>query len=156
LGSMGRVLGISCSKGGVLLALVGDDGSLSASPDRVKPSALLAEDEALRAMLADLGRIISSARVSRVRLLLPEASVGHKHPDIAPRIAYETLFRLAAFQAGVPVEQLSRSEARRRLGLGTRGEFEKLLTEEIIGLPVGRYWSEGRKLAMAAALADIG
>src|SRR4051812_34583927 len=51
LDGMGRILGISCSKSGVLLALVGDDGSLSAFPDRVESSALLEEDEALQALL---------------------------------------------------------------------------------------------------------
>jgi hypothetical protein len=138
----------------VLLALVGDDGSLSAVPDRVAPSALLEEGEALEALLEDLRRVISSAHVSQVRLLLPDTGATYRHPEIAPRIAYETLVRLAAFQAGVAVEQLSRREARSRLGLPMQGSFEKLLTEAVVGRPVGRHWNDGRKLAMAAALAN--
>ena len=138
----------------MLLALVGDDGSLSAVPDRVELSALLEEGEALEALLEDLRRVISSARVSEVRLLLPDPSVTYRHPEIAPRIAYETLIRLAAFQVGVAVEELSRRDARTRLGLPMQGSFEKLMTEAVVGPSVGRHWSDGRKLAMAAALAN--
>jgi hypothetical protein len=54
----------------------------------------------------------------------------------------------------VAVEQLPRREARTRLGLPLQGAFEKLLTEAVVGRPVGRHWSDGRKLAMAAALAN--
>jgi hypothetical protein len=137
-----------------MLALVEEDGSLSAVPDRVDRSALLQDGEALEALLSDLRSVISSARVSLVRLLLPDASGTYRHPEIAPRIAYETLVRLAAYQAGVTVEQLSRQEARRRLGLPARGAFSDLLTEQVVGPPVGRHWSAGRKLAMAAAIAN--
>lgn len=135
-------------------ALVGDDGSLSDVPDRVEPSALLEEGEALEALLANLRGVISSARVSQVRLLLPDPGVPYRHPEIAARIEHETLVRLAAYQEGLAVEQLSRGEARTRLGLPTRGKFEELLTEAVVGRSVGRHWHDGRRLAMAAALAN--
>jgi hypothetical protein len=151
--SMDRILGVWCTSSAVLFALA-DGGLVSAQPDRTDPIALLDDGEALEGMLESLRRVIVGTDVSRVRLLLGESGYPVRLQQAAPRITHETLVRLAAYRAGVPIEMLSRSDARARLGLPQAGDFEELLTDDVVGPPVGRFWSKGRKLAAAAALAN--
>ena len=71
---------------------------------------------------------------------------------IAPRAALETLVRLAAVRAGIPIEVLPRPTVRARLGLPRSGDLGSHV-EARIPEPVGRYWNAGRNVAGLAALA---
>jgi len=104
-------------------------------------------------MLDDIGRVLAEVKPDAVRILMPEQTYDDSYARIAPRATLETLVRLGAHRAGVPVEMLHRNSARARLGLPRGGKFDGHLPAAIGGA-VGKYWSVGRNLAVAAALAE--
>jgi hypothetical protein len=68
------------------------------------------------------------------------------------RVVLETLVRLAAVKAGMPVEMTHPKTIRARLGCGVEGRLEDHLNE-VLPDEVGHYWRAGRGLAAMAALA---
>lgn len=121
--------------------------------ERLRAPALYEETERLRKLLDAAGRVIAETRVEVVRVLLPEQPYSGSYNSLAPRAALETLVRLAADDADIPVQLLHRSTARARLGMPRRGKFEDHI-RSVIPNPVGRYWADGRRLAAAAAIAE--
>src|SRR3712207_410823 len=103
-----RALGVVCKKDEILLA-VADDGELvDGEAEKLTAPALLEESERLQGMLEDIDRMLAEVRPDVVRVLLPEQTYDDSYARIAPRVALETLVRLAAVNAGISVEMLKR------------------------------------------------
>lgn len=149
---MSVVLGVNCKKDEVLLAVARDGELVDSGTLKLKASVLLEETEGLTAMLEDIARVVAEVKPDVVRVLLPEPTYEDSYKRIAPRASLETLVRLAAHRASVPVELLNRNSARARLGMPKSGKFEGHIPSTV-GEPVGKYWNAGRNLAAAAALA---
>jgi hypothetical protein len=148
------VLGVNCSTDCAYLA-VSSDGELRAdSVELVSAPALGESSEQLLAVLDELKRVVGEVEAERVVLLRPEGGrMGKRtHSEHVPRIALETLVRLAAVETGRSIELLARPTLRSRLKLPTEG---KLVTHLSSRIPekVGSNWSEERQLAALAALA---
>jgi hypothetical protein len=98
--------------------------------------------------------VFAEVVAEKVLLLRPESGRMTKrtHSEYVPRIALETLVRLAAAETGRPIELLARPTLRSRLKLPNEG---KLVTHASLRIPqkVGINWSEERQLAALAALA---
>jgi len=94
-----------------------------------------------------------AASARRIVLLMPEQG-RHKrtYQELAPRVALETLVRVAAVQEGIPIEVLARPTVRSRLGIPRAGELASHVAT-VVTEPVGRYWTAGRDVAALAALA---
>jgi hypothetical protein len=99
--------------------------------------------------------VIREYRVDRASLLLPERGSLQQsgYFMVAPRVALETVIRLAAVMLGVPVVLLERATIRARLECPKTGNLETHV-ERVISQPIGRYWKAGRGLAAMAALAE--
>lgn len=144
---------MSCKTDVILLALA-ENGVLIEDPhERLLASEMLEETEQLRALQDDVGRAITETGADTVRVLLPELTYKGSYAALAPRVALETLVRLAGTEANVTVEVLQRSTARARVGMARAGKFEDQIAS-VIPARVGRYWAEGRRLAAVAAIAD--
>lgn len=148
---MGRVLGVACSKDELLLVVASEGSLVDDRHEKLVTAAVLEETERLQAMQADIDRTLLEVQPELVRLLMPEQTYKDSYARIAPRVALETLVRLACVRAGIPVEMLHRNTARSRLGLPRKGKLEDLMAG--VTEPVGKYWNAGRSLAAAAALA---
>jgi hypothetical protein len=146
-------LGVVC-RSDLIYLCVSIDGQVQATPDRIEAPAMLETEERLDAILADLDRLLVQVQPGGARLLLPELTYEGRYSRIAPRVALETLVRVACLRRDVQLELLQRRTARTRLDLAQTGSFEDHLTTAAIGEPVGKYWNAGRVLAAAAALAD--
>jgi hypothetical protein len=150
---MARALGVSC-KSDVIFFAVGQDGVLvDDQHERLRAPALYEEAERLKGIVDAIGRVIAETSVEVVRLLPPEQTYEGRYSALAPRATLETLVRLAAHTAGVPVEVPHRSTARSRVGMPPKGNFEGNIAS-VIPTPVGRYWNAGRRLAAIAAIAE--
>jgi hypothetical protein len=90
----------------------------------------------------------------KVVLLKPEGGPTPKktHAAFVPRIALETLVRLAAVEGETEIEVLARPTVRKRLELPTKGPLAEHVPLRIPS-KVGKNWSEERQLAALAALA---
>lgn len=155
MGHVTRTLGVWCKSAEIMFA-VASDGVVIDDRDheRVRAPALYEETEGLKRLLEAVGRVVVETGAERVRVLLPEQMYKGSYGSLAPRATLETLVRLAAENAEVPVELLHRNTARARVGMPKRGRFEDHV-ETVIPIPVGRYWAGGRKLAAIAAIAGV-
>jgi hypothetical protein len=149
-----RALGVWCKKEEVLFA-VADDGRLVDDDHRLLHAspALLEASEALQGTQDDVGRVIAEVAPDVVRILQPEQRYEGSYISLAPRVTLETLVRLAAVRAGVPVEMLHRATARARVGVPQKGKLETHVPK-VFPAPVGKYWARGRQLAAIAAVAE--
>lgn len=131
-----------------------DSKITSGALERLDVPALGEASARLVETLDDLGRLLADVCPDRVALLLPEHSPQHKktHAEIAPRVALETLVRLAGVRADVPVEVLARRTVRSRLNLPSKGTLSEHVGR-CVHEPVGRYWNDKRDVAALAALA---
>jgi hypothetical protein len=116
-----------------------------------------AQHEATEELLAtrdDVRRIIRELKADKVVLLQPEERQPRKpgYQELMPRIALETVIRIAAVEDDVAVELLPRPTVRARLDLPRSGPLDSHV-EIVIEKPIGRYWNEGRGVAALAALA---
>jgi hypothetical protein len=148
------VLGVNCSTHGAFLAVV-VDGELSAGHVEYIDAPNLAESsEELKSVLDELIRVIREVKADKVVLLKPEGGPIPKktHAAFVPRIALETLVRLAAVETETKIEVLPRPTLRTRLELPAKG---KLAEHVPLRVPskVGKNWGEERQLAALAALA---
>jgi hypothetical protein len=86
---------------------------------------------------------------------MPEQS-RHKqtYQEIAPRVALETLARIAAVEEKIAIEVLPRPTVRSRLGISRADDLASHVGKTI-AQPVGRYWTAGRDVAALAALAGL-
>jgi len=148
-----KVVGVTCSTKTALFSLVEDGRVVTAPVERVEVASLHEASEELEATLSELGRVYAQFKPDLVVLLMPEQSRFKKtYQEIAPRIALETLVRLAAVRAEIPIEVLPRPTVRARLKLPRKGDLASHVSERI-SQPVGRHWTAGRDVAALAALA---
>jgi hypothetical protein len=149
-----NVLGVNCSTHGAFLA-VAIEGELSADHVEYIDAPNLAESsEELKSVLDELSRIINEVKADKVVLLKPEAGPIPKrtHAAFVPRIALETLVRLAAVETEKEIEVLSRPTVRARLELPAKGKLAEHVPQRI-PTKVGKNWGKERQLAALAALA---
>jgi hypothetical protein len=148
------VLGINCSTDCAYLAVVEGGEVRAGAVELVAAPALGQSSDQLEAVLEDLKRALGEVGAEKVVLLKPEGGGMAKrtHSEHVPRIALETLVRLAAVETGRPIELLARPTVRSRLNLPSEG---KLVTHVGSRIPqkIGSNWSEERQLAALAALA---
>ena len=148
-----RVLGVTCSTKVALLTKV-EDGAISANSfEKIEVGALHEASAELVATLEEISRALAHIEPDLVVLLMPEQSrFSRPHSEVAARVALETLVRLAAASAEIPVEILPRPTVRARLKLPKKGDLASHV-EEVYTEPVGRYWGAGRNVAALAARA---
>jgi hypothetical protein len=98
--------------------------------------------------------VIKEVKANTVVLLKPEGGPVPKKPHGAfvPRIALETLVRLAAVETETEIEVLPRPTLRTRLELPAKGRLAEHVPSRIPS-KVGKNWGEERQLAALAALA---
>jgi hypothetical protein len=125
------------------------DGELSdGHVEYIEAPNLAESSEELKSVLDELSRVINEVSADKVVLLKPEGGRTPKgtHAAFVPRIALETLVRLAAVETGTEIEVLARPTVRSRLELPTKG---KLAEHVPLRIPakVGKHWSKERQLA---------
>jgi hypothetical protein len=148
------VLGVTCSNTVALLTAV-EYGQVVASPVyRIEVASLSEASAELEATLEEIGRALSQIKPERIVLLLPEQTPRFKYTytQLAPRVTLETLFRLAAVRAELPIDLMPRPTLRSTLGLPQTGDLASHTTE-LLDQSVGPYWNAGRNIAGLAALA---
>jgi hypothetical protein len=145
-------MGVTCEAGQINVAAVTDGEVVDGIVERIPAPAGLEEHDRLWAVHSDLVRAINEIKPEKIVILCPESRYTASHKALTPRIALETVVRLAGAKENVPVELLSRPTVRSRLGLPKTGGLDTHLSEAI-ATPVGRYWNAGRGLAAMAAMA---
>jgi hypothetical protein len=146
-----KVLGVTCTGTSVFFAVSNAGEVLSGPPERVDVASLYDASTELEATLTEVGRVIAQVRPDLVTVLMPEYYKA-SYAEIAPRAALETLVRLAAVRADVPVEMIARQTVRARLKLPVDGKLSTHVAMRI-AQPAGKYWTAGRDVAALAALA---
>lgn len=136
-----------------MFSIVENEQVVTGPVERVEVSSQHEASEELEETLAELGRGLAQIKPDLVVLLMPEQSRFKKtYHEIAPRVALETLVRLAAVRAEIPIEVLPRATVRARLKLPRNGDLASHVADRIPE-PVGRHWTIGRDVAALAALA---
>jgi hypothetical protein len=134
------------------------DGELADHHVEYIDAPTLAESsEELASVLDEMSRVIGEVEADKVVLLKPEGGPTPKrtHAAFVPRIALETLVRLAAVQTQTEIEVFPRPTVRARLNLPSGGKLAEHVSSRI-PTKVGRNWSEERQLAALAAIAAGG
>jgi hypothetical protein len=150
-----RTVGVSCTPHIAYLTLAVDAEIEEAPVERVEVAAQYEASAELLSTLGEIKRAFGQLRPDKVGLLMPEQSRHKKtYQEIAPRVALETLVRIAVVEAGIDIEVLARPTVRARLRIAKKGDLSSHVGEAI-GKPVGHYWSKGRDIAGLAALAII-
>jgi hypothetical protein len=148
-----RSVGVTCTPHLAYLTLA-IDGAVAETPvERVEVAAQYESSEELVSTLNEIKRALGQLQPDRIVLLMPEQG-RHKrtYQELAPRVALETLVRVAAVQERIPIEVLPRPTVRSRLGIPRAGELASHVAT-VVTEPVGRYWTAGRDVAALAALA---
>ena len=145
-------MGVTCEAGRINVAAVADGEVLEDVVERIPAPTGLEEHDRLWAVHDDVIRAIKEIKPEKIVILCAESRYTASHKAFTPRIALETVVRLAGAKEDVPVELLSRPTVRSRLDLPKKGGLDAHLNQAI-PKPVGRYWTAGRGLAAMAALA---
>jgi hypothetical protein len=150
-----RSVGVTCTPHVAYLSLAINGAIAEAPVERVEVAAQYESSEELLSTLDEIKRALGQLRPDVVVLLMPEQS-RHKrtYQEIAPRVALETLVRIAAVQEKIAIEVLPRPTVRSRLGIARAGDLASHVGTTIAD-PVGRYWTAGRDVAALAALAGL-
>jgi hypothetical protein len=152
-GSAMRVLGVNCTSTAAYFAVADRNVLASDMPERLKPSIGMESGMRLLEFKSEVSNVLGKATPDRVMLLLAEPKEkGGTHQQHAPRIAMETLIRVAAAEEDLPLDLLQRATVRSRLALPKTGSLLDALNKADIEA-VGQYWTTGRGLAALAALA---
>jgi hypothetical protein len=127
---------------------------IDAPVHRIEVAALSEASVELEATLDEVGRALSQIGPDLIVLVLPEQSPRFKYTynQIAPRVTLETLIRLAAVRADIPIEVMSRATVRSKLSLPRKGDLASDVPA-CVARPTGPYWNAGRNVAALAALA---
>jgi hypothetical protein len=156
--AMVRTLGIHCDPRHAYIAVVEDGAVIDCGKHRERLSVPASEQsQALNALLEDTVQLIRALEVVGVSILPAETadpSIRRNPASLTARNTLETVMRLAAVRAGVPVEVTARATARARLGLPRTGKLDSHLGT-IFPYSAGEapaYWTTGRGLAAMAAL----
>jgi hypothetical protein len=146
---------VNCSSSYTFLALAEDGEVVPVEPERYAPPSGEASAR-LNRFYEGFAEILSDIEPDEVGLILPESDPRQRpsYASLEPRIAMETLVRLATVRAEprIGMQVLPRRRVRSRLGLSQSGKLH-LLATELLPEPVGRYWKDKRDLAALAALA---
>ena len=145
-------MGVTCEAGRINVAAVEDGEVVDGVVERIPAPAGLEEHDRLWAVHDEVIRAIKQINPEKIVILGAEGQYTASHKAFTPRIALETVVRLAGSKEDVAVELLSRPTVRSRLDLPKRGGLDSHLNQ-VIAKPVGRYWTAGRGLAAMAALA---
>ena len=147
-------LGVNCNTHCAFFAVAVDGELRDGHVEYIDAPNLAESSEELKSVLDELSRVINEVNADKVVLLKPEGGPTPKktHATFVPRIALETLVRLAAVETDTEIEVLARPTVRSRLELPTKGPLAKHVSLRIPG-KVGKKWSEERQLASLAALA---
>lgn len=148
---MSRALGVWAKKQEIYLAVAEDGDLLDADPQRIEAPSIMDTNERLAGFQTSVRHALDDIEPDVARILQPEQTYEASYSDFAPKLALETVVRLACNEKGVPVEVLHRATARSRLGFARSGSLDSHIENEIES--VGKYWNAGRKYAAAAALA---
>ena len=145
-------IGVHCTSHHAFIAIVADANVIEREPRRLELPAM-ESSERLQVFVDDTAREFRGVGACGVALLKAEHAQGHVNvPALYGRAVLETLVRLAAVEAGLPVEFLDRRTARARLKLPMKGRLEDLVPTIFPGF-AGIYWNAGRHLAAVAARA---
>lgn len=149
-----KVLGVNCSTHCAFLAVAVDGELGDRHVEYIEAPTLADSSEELASVLEEIGRVINEVEADKVVLLKPEGGPTPKksHAAFVPRIALETIVRLAAVQTQTDIEVLPRPTLRSRLNLPPKGKLVEHVPLRIPG-KIGKNWSEERQLAALAALA---
>jgi hypothetical protein len=150
-----RVLGVTCSPKSAFLSLAEDQAIVAAGVSRIDVASQYEASEEMLSTLDEIRRALEGLRPDRVVVLKPELNQRMTYDQFGPRIALETLVRLATVQAHAEIEVMARPTVRSRLGLSKSGSLASRVAE-VVPDPVGKYWREGRGIAALAALAGGG
>jgi hypothetical protein len=148
-----RTLGISCTPHTAYVAVAVHGGIVNEAVERIEVASLYEASEELLSTLDEVKRALGQLVPDAIALLMPEQGPSRRtYHEVVPRVALETLIRIAAVQTSIPIEVLARPTLRSRLGIDRSGDLASHVGE-VVPTPVGRYWSAGRNLAALAALA---
>lgn len=149
-----QIVGFSCTPRLAYVAVVNGSEVKESDIERHEMAAQHEASEELLKTKDDFRRLLRELEAEKVVLLQPEERQPRKpsYQELVPRIALETVIRLAAVEEGIGVELLPRPTVRARLGLPKSGSLDSHVSK-VIEAPVGRYWNEGRRLAALVALA---
>jgi hypothetical protein len=119
-----RSVGVTCTPHVAYITLAIDGAIAEAPVERVEVAAQNESSEELLSTLDEIKRALGQLRPDVVALLMPEQS-RHKrtYQEIAPRVALETLVRIAAVQERIAIEVLPRPTVRSRLGIPRAGDL---------------------------------
>jgi hypothetical protein len=94
---------------------------------------------------------LAEAKPDRI-VILKAGTADASYKRATARVGGETILRVCALGRGVPVAFLTRQKCASRLGV------EGSLPDQVESVVAksGRYWNEGRRLAVAAAVAESG
>jgi hypothetical protein len=145
-------MGLTCEAGRINVAAVENGKVVDGLVERIPAPGGLEEHDRLWAVYDEIVRAIHSIKPDKIIILSPEIQYTASHKAFTPRIALETVTRMAGSKENVAVELLARPTVRSRLGLPRKGGLDSHLADAIAS-PVGRYWTGGRGLAAMAALA---
>lgn len=145
------VLGVISTPKALYFALVEDGAVLDTSPQKVEVPDHLQSPASLDALATEMRRQLAPIRVPSAAILVPNEYGGAVKATTA-RVGAETVFRMVMNVMGVQVDLLNRKRARSLMGLSQKGLLDDLV-KELLPAAVGKYWSEGRRLAAFAAMA---
>jgi hypothetical protein len=145
-----RVLGVQSTSKALYFALVEDGTVLDTPPQKIEMPGGLETGASLASLSTELHRQLALARASAAAILVPN-EYGAPSAAIA-RVGAETVLRLVADEMGLEVELLGRKRARSILGVGQKGQLDAVV-KTVLPNSVGKYWSDGRRLAAFGALA---
>jgi hypothetical protein len=149
--SMGRYLGVSCRSREVHLALAVDGHLELREPQRLEVPTLFEQTEGLLSFIEDARQVLRAFKPDLLRVVRPAPNVQESYPRLGPKVALETLVRVAAAYEEIPTELAYPTAVRAALGAPRTGTFDAAI-DAVLEQPVGKYWNTGRKRAAAAAL----
>lgn len=147
-----KVVGVTCSANTALLAGVVDGRVVRLPVEKIEVAHQYEASSELEETQEEIGRVYAQIEPELVVVLKPEPTARWGYDAIAPRVALETLLRLAAVEARIAIELIARATVRARLGLPMTGKLASHVAARVPE-PVGPYWSVGRDIAALAALA---
>ena len=147
-----RSLGVNPTASTIWLAYA-ENGQLRATdPYCLSLPPGLESGEQLIGLLDECHRVLRDLSPEKVVVLDPEPNAKFQFSSVRERLTGETLLLLAAAQADIPCERLSRASVRSNLDLGRAGKLASLV-EEVVDSPLSPHWKNKRDLAALAALA---
>jgi hypothetical protein len=115
-----KVVGVTCSAKTALLAAVENGGVIPIDVQKIDVGYQYEASREFVATQREVERGIAQVQPDLVVLLKPELMVRWTYDAVAPRVALETLVRLAAVAGDIPIDVLSRPTVRLALRATSR------------------------------------